>query len=226
MRNPRALRFTLLLLGVLLSSCATVPVPESRAVASTRPPVSRQTAEVQRKLAEGAHYVLGKKELVVRGRRFHMDCTGTVLAIYWYAGIDLARDFPKFSGNGVTRLYRSLEKKNLLYSSPYPLAGDIIFWDNTYDRNLDGRWNDPLTHVGMVLEAGLDGSIVYVHLNYSKGIVLEHMSLLEPNVNEKLVKGEVRIVNSPIRLKSPGRPHPPLWLAGQLYRVLGMGYLF
>jgi hypothetical protein len=226
MSNPGFLRVTLLLLCILLISCSSLPERGTRPVATAPPPITRETAEVQRKLAEGARYVLGKKELVVRGRRFSMDCTGTVLAIYWYAGIDLSRDFHEFSGNGVTRLYRSLEKENLLYSNPYPLTGDIIFWDNTYDRNLDGRWNDPLTHVGMVLEAGADGSIEFVHLNYSNGIILEHMNLLEPDVNEKLVMGEVRILNSPIRLKSPERPHPPLWLAGQLYRVLGMGYLF
>ena len=78
-----------------------------------------------------------------------MDCTGTVLAIYYYAGIDLARDFNKYSGNGVTRLYKSLQAQKLLYETRYPVTGDIIFWDNTYDRNEDGRWNDTLTHVGI-----------------------------------------------------------------------------
>jgi hypothetical protein len=65
-----------------------------------------------------------------------------------------------------------------------------------------------------------------VHLNYTRGIVIENMNLLEPNLSKKLVRGSLRILNSPIRLKEHGRPHPPLWLAGQLYRILGMGYLF
>jgi hypothetical protein len=162
----------------------------------------------------------------VRGRTFPYDCTGLVLAIYWYAGIDLARDFEQYNGNGVSRLYHSLEKANLLYSTPYPATGDIIFWDNTYDRNGDGLWNDTLTHVGMVLHSRPDGSIRYVHLNYTRGIVIEDMNLLEPDLHKKLIRGEMRILNSPIRLKEPGQPHPPLWMAGQLYRILGMGYLF
>jgi hypothetical protein len=78
----------------------------------------------------------------------------------------------------------------------------------------------------MVLRSSPDGSIQYAHLNYSRGIVIENMNLLEPDLHRKLVRGQLRIVNSPIRLREPGKPHPPQWLAGQLYRVLGMGYLF
>ena len=86
------------------------------------------TVALRSKLVEGAQSILGKKQLFVRGRRFNMDCTGMVLAIYWYAGIDLARDFNKFKGNGVTRIYKTLERDNLLYSNDYPLPGDIVFW--------------------------------------------------------------------------------------------------
>jgi hypothetical protein len=210
------------LVFVLLFSCTSILGPRLGPV-STRP---AETSDVQRLLAEGARWALGRRHLVVRGRTFPYDCTGTVLAIYWYAGIDLARDFGEYSGNGVMRLYRSLEKQNLLYSSPHPATGDVIFWDNTYDRNGDGAWNDTLTHMGMVLRSSPDGTIQYVHLNYSRGIVIENMNLLEPNLSKKLIRGSLRILNSPIRLKERGQPHPPQWLAGQLYRVLGMGYLF
>jgi hypothetical protein len=226
MSKSIAPRGALLLLSVLLFSCAGMPELVPPLLPTTRPPITPETAEVQRKLAEGARFVLEKTELEIFGRRFNMDCTGVVLAIYWYAGIDLARDFPKYDGNGVTRLYRSLEREKLLYTNSRPLTGDIVFWDNTYDRNRDGLWNDPLTHVGMVVQTGEGGLIEYVHLNNSEGIVIERMNLLQPGVHEKLVMGEIRILNSPIRLKRPGGRHPRLWLAGQLYRALGMGYLF
>jgi hypothetical protein len=207
---------------ILLFSCTSILGPGG-ALEFERP---EQTSEVQRLLAEGARRVIGRRHLVVRGRSFPYDCTGTVLAIYWYAGIDLARDFARYGGNGVARLYHSLEKQNLLYTSTRPATGDIIFWDNTYDRNGDGAWNDTLTHLGMVLDSRPDGAIQYVHLNATRGIVIEHMNLLEPDQHKKLVRGTMRILNSPIRLKEQGKPHPPQWLAGQLYRVLGMGYLF
>jgi hypothetical protein len=207
---------------VLLFSCTSIMGPRG----GPGPARPAETSDVQRLLAEGARKLLGRRHLVVRGRSFPYDCTGVVRAIYLYAGIDLARDFEQYSGNGVLRLFRSLEKQNLLYSSPHPATGDIIFWDNTYDRNGDGAWNDALTHMGMVLSSRPDGTIQYVHLNYTRGIVIENMNLLEPDLHRKLIRGQLRILNSPIRLKEPGRPHPPEWLAGQLYRVLGMGYLF
>jgi hypothetical protein len=207
-----------------LWSCASIAPPPTRD--SSLSPVARETEDVRRKLAEGGNYVLGKRELVIRGKRFNMDCTGAVLAIYYYAGIDLARDFNKYRGNGVTRLYRSLESEDLLYETRLPVTGDIIFWDNTYDRNEDGRWNDSLTHVGMVMTASRDGTIEYVHLNYRKGIIIEYMNLHEPDVHQQLEKGQMRIVNSPMRMKQAGSAHPQNWLASQLYKTFAMGYLF
>jgi hypothetical protein len=214
-----------LLYALSCASAPSAPLP-GRSGRAARPELSAETVRLQEKLVEGGRYVLGKTELVIRGRRFNLDCTGTVLAIYWYAGIDLARDFDKHEGNGVMRLYRSLESEELIYQTLVPLPGDVVFWDNTYDRNEDGRFNDSLTHVGMVIEAGDDGSVAYVHLNYHRGIVIERMNLRDPEVNQKLVRGEIRVVNSPMRLQEQGKPHPPRWLSGQLYRSFGMGYLF
>ena len=220
--------FIATILLLLLCSCATAAPPPARVSSgpSILSPAAAKTKDVRQKLAEGGNYVLGKKELVIRGKRFNMDCTGAVLAIYYYAGIDLARDFNKYNGNGVTRLYRSLESKDLLYETQYPVTGDIIFWDNTYDRNKDGKRNDSLTHVGMVMNAFSDGTIEYVHLNYRRGIIIEYMNLREPDVYQQLQKGQVRIVNSPMRMKQAGKDHPEDWLASHLYKTFAMGYLF
>ena len=208
---------------LFLEACATAP---SRVPPQAAGPAAKQTEEIRRKLAEGGRYVLGKQELIIRGKRFNMDCTGTVLAIYYYAGIDLARDFNRYTGNGVTRLYKSLEANKLLYNTRYPITGDIIFWDNTYDRNEDGRWNDPLTHVGMVMNVSGNGEVEYVHLNYRRGIIIENMNLREPEIHQRMEKGQMRIVNSPMRMKRSGVAHPEDWLSGQLFKIFGMGYLF
>jgi hypothetical protein len=189
-----------------------------------RPPPVKATADpgvvaLRQKLAEGARSILGKKQLVVRGRHFTMDCTGVVLAVYWYAGIDLSRDFDKFSGNGVSRIYKTLQKDDLLYSNSTPLVGDIIFWDNTYDGD------NPLSHVGMVLEVRDDGTITYVHEHITKGIITEYMNLRNPDTRTMIDNGQVRVINSPLALAVPGKPHPANWLSGQLYRALGMAYL-
>jgi len=219
MKPGRGPIFILSVLLILLEACATVAPPAVN-------PAARGAEEIRRKLAEGGQYVLGKKELIIRGKRFNMDCTGTVLAIYYYAGIDLARDFNKYTGNGVTRLYKSLEAEELLYDTRYPVTGDIIFWDNTYDRNEDGKWNDPLTHVGMVMNVSADGDVEYVHLNYHKGIIVEDMNLRHPEIHQQIEKGRMRIINSPMRMKQAGKAHPENWLSGQLFKIFGMGYLF
>ena len=214
-----------LLLLAFLDACATVPRHVAFEPAPAKATIDPGTVALRSRLVQGAHSILGKKQLLVRGRRFNMDCTGVVLAIYWYAGIDLGRDFSKFKGNGVTRIYKTLERDNLLYSNDHPLPGDIIFWDNTYDENEDARWDDPLSHVGMVVEVDRDGTISYVHYHIRNGITIDYMNLRKPDTWKDVKDGHVRVINSPMRLAAAGKPHPPDWLSGQLYRILGMAYL-
>jgi hypothetical protein len=181
-------------------------------------------SSLQATLLEGTRQVLGQTRLEINGKSFPYDCSGTVRAIYWFAGIDLARRFARYGGNGVNRLYRTLEDLQLLYDTTRPVPGDLIFWDNTYDRNGDGEWNDPLTHAGMVVRTAEDGGIEYVHLNYHKGIVIEFINLLDSDTHQVKAGGTVRIVNSPMRLGAAGRSQPGRWLASHLYRKFGMAY--
>jgi hypothetical protein len=214
-----------LLASLLLGACATTPFRGPDQPPPVRATVDPAVVALRAKLGEGAKSILGAKQLVVRGRRFTMDCTGVVLAVYWYAGIDLARDFNRFSGGGVERIYKTLERENLLYSTATPLVGDIIFWDNTYDHDEDGRWDDPLSHAGMVTGVDPDGTIAYIHYHVTRGIRVDFMNLRSPAVQSTMEAGHMKVINSPMRLAVPGKPHPPNWLAGQLYRVLGLGYL-
>jgi len=208
-----------------LGACTTLPggFPD-------QPPPLQATADpsvvaLREKLAEGARTLLGKRQVVVRGRHFTPDCTGLVLGIYWYAGIDLAKDFRKFTGDGVARIYKTLDREGLLYSTSHPLVGDIIFWDNTYDNNQTLLPDNPLSHIGMVVGVDDDGTIAYIHYHVTRGIVVEYMNLENPDVQSMMVNGRMKVINSPMRLAVPGRPHADKWLAGQLYRALGLGYL-
>jgi hypothetical protein len=220
-----ARRLLPLLLTAFLGACATAPFLGFDQPAPFRATADPSIVALRAKLGEGARSIIGRKQLVVRGKRFTMDCTGVVLAVYWYAGIDLARDFNSFTGNGVSRIYQTLERENLLYSTSSPLVGDIIFWDDTYDENGDLFWNDPLSHVGMVVETGDDGTIPYVHYHVTRGITVDYMNLRSPDVMSRMENGRMRVINSPLRLAAAGQPHPPQWLSGQLYRALGMAYL-
>jgi hypothetical protein len=211
---------------LIFFSCESLKFLEPQSRAPFRATGDPAVVSLRAKLVEGANFLLGKKELEIRGKRFSYDCSGTVLAIYWYAGIDLARDFSRYAGNGVTRIFKSLESAGLLYDSNYPILGDLVFWDNTYDANGDGVWNDALSHIGMVVSTAEDGTVSYVHHHARRGIVIEYMNLREPAVQQRESWGAVRTLNSPMRLSESGVPHPALWLSGQLYRMLGMGYLY
>lgn len=198
-------------------------------VAAYRPPIGQvafpneKLSSTQRKLLAGARYVLGKTSLDINGQRFTYDCSGTILAIYAYAGINLGRRFSRYTGSGVTRIYKIMQANKLLYTTYYPQPGDIVFWDNTYDENENGKWDDELTHAGMVVGVSPNGEISYIHQNYAKGIVVEQMNLLYPSVYTRIIDGIKVTVNSPMRMR--GSPPGPAWLAGQLVRSLGKGYL-
>ena len=183
-----------------------------------------QLTDRQQRIVAAARSMLGRTSLVVRGRSFLYDCTGTILAIYYQAGIDLLPYFDRVSGNGVMRLYKIGQQSNLLYTTHYPQPGDVIFWDNTYDMNGDGKWDDPLTHAGVVIDVRPDGTIDYVHQNYAQGIVIEQMNLLHPSENRRLENGREVVINSPMRMRSEVYMNPSLIFSGQLFRCFAQLY--
>jgi cell wall-associated NlpC family hydrolase len=200
-------------------SAGSATVPAAYTTAGTK-----SLSERQRRILAAAKWMLGRTNLLIDGHRFNYDCTGTILAIYFKAGIDLMPYFNNVTGNGVTRLYRIAKARGLLYTTRYPQTGDIIFWDNTYDSNEDGKWDDPLTHAGIVLGVHSDGTIDYVHQNYARGIVVEHMNLIHPAMYTRVENGRTEIVNSPMRMRSQVYMNPHVFLAGQLYRDFGALY--
>lgn len=211
---------------ILFSSCATIPEREAKAPPPARKPSGNSGKELsgtQKLLVEEAHRLIGVKRLFVKGKSFSHDCSGTVMAIYWYAGIDLTRDFPKYTGGGTERIYKFLKHEGLLYKTKLPAPGDIIFWDNTYDKNKNGKQDDYLTHMGMVVNVDGDGTIQYIHENYRKGIIMASMNLYKSDKYFEIIDGKKIILNDPIRMR--GSPKSDKWLSSQLYRDFAMGYL-
>ncbi|MBN1798808.1 MAG: hypothetical protein JW822_09525 [Spirochaetales bacterium] len=184
----------------------------------------QHTSRTQNLLVEGAHKLLGVNKLVVRGKKFTRDCVGTVSAIYYYAGIDLIKGYSKYSGGGVTSLYTYLKANNLIYRTKNPRIGDIIFWNNTVDKDGDGKMDDGLTHVGMVVAVKEDGTIDYVHNDYKQGIVIAQMNLKKPDIMGEIIGGTWIMINTPVRIKVRGQEHPDMLLSGQLCSWLGQGY--
>ena len=181
---------------------------------------SDDLSSVQQRVVDSARSLVGARSLRINGRRFRYDCTGTILAAYYGAGIDLEAEFSSYTGNGVARLFKLAAAHELVYTGDSPSPGDVIFWDNTYDRNGDGAWNDTLTHAGVVIRTYADGSVDYVHHNYRDGIVVARMSLASPDLHQS----GALLVNSPMRMKSHRHMNPSQWLASHLYRSAGMLY--
>jgi len=206
-------------------SCASAPPPPEVDPAYPLPEASAETwqapvlSEAQRLIAEGGPTLVGKKTLVVNGVTYPNDCTGVVRAAYAFASMDIAFRFGEFSGNGVRRLYETLRSDGLLYSVRYPEPGDLVFWDNTWDANGNKLADDELTHVGVVMSVEADGSIRYLHYNYSKGTVIERMNLVLPGDE---LYDEEGLLNSPLRMR--GSPEGPGSGSAQLFRVFGKGH--
>jgi len=230
-KKPKQRSFTPLFGAALLVfvSCATAPmtraasdVPKEHGKMETSAKDERPI--VRNQVVESARSLLGQKpdaKVMVRGRPFILDCIGTVSAAWWGAGFDIQQDFPKFSGNGVNRLYKSLNNWGSLHELKDPKPGDIIFWENTYDRNEDGKLgNDGLTHAGLVMEVDSDGTVHYLHESVSRGVVISYFNLLHPN-QPKSPNG--KIWNSPMFLGSnyDKKTNPPHWLSGDLWAGFG-----
>jgi len=159
--------------------------------------------------------------VVVNGRSFVLDCIGTVSAIFWGMNIDVRKDFARYYGDGVGRLYQSLQARGALHHDLLPRPGDIIFWSNTWDANADGRLDDdPLTHAGVVMAVDPDGTIHYVHEHVIKGVTVEVMNLQRPG---DYYGPQGRIINSAMALNSgiSRRDNPPHWTSGDLWESFG-----
>jgi len=139
-----------------------------------------------------------------RGRS--MNCTGLVQACYDVLGCD---ERPE----GSTRdLHAWCVANDQTVDTPAP--GDLVFFDDTWDRDDDGRLDDPLTHVGVVVEAEPDGRVRFIHVGSRKlkdGVL--HLGRSEHKRDER-----GNLLNSPLRVRHKRDPRGTRYLAGQLLR--------
>lgn len=178
----------------------------------------------QRKLLDKAYELLGRApdaNIMVNGKRFKLDCIGTVAAIFYAAGIDLQSKYARAPGrNGVSKFYNFLKSSESITDDKLPEVGDVVFWDNTWDYNGNGKFgDDPLTHVGIVTKIDPDGTVHYVHEHRLDGIVVERMNLYYPDVRYDAAGKEL---NSPMHANSNYNKRNNLpWLSGDLWRQCG-----
>lgn len=187
--------------------------------------LSEEMATLRDQVVQGALALVDRSSIEVRDKDFPLDCTGVVLGAYYAAGIDLTEYFGRYTGNGVSRLFQMGEEHDLLNHGPVPQPGDIIFWDNTYDRNDDQQWNDWLTHTGIVVKAYEDGTVEYVHHNFIYGIIVERMNLNDPDTWAVDRGGERFIINAQLRMPAHVYLNPTQKYASHLFRAAGSLYM-
>ena len=159
----------------------------------------RSTAPLWQRVAEA-----GERFLATRPRLRVPACSGLVQAV-------LARAGSHALGGSVRSMWADASARGWVHAGTTPLPGDVAFFDYTYDVNHNGRVDDPLSHVAVVLDVGPDGTITMVH--WGSGAIRELvMNLDEPRVHTR----DGRELNS--YLSAGGYGADGRRLSGQLFR--------
>ena len=146
--------------------------------------------------------VVARRFLVDKPPLRRPDCSGLVIDVLRAVGVQR---------NGGARLMwdNALAEHRVARDRIRP--GDLVFFDRTWDSNGNGRVDDTLTHVAVVVAVEPDGTVVMVHRS-STQIEELRMSLAQPHVHA--VKGVV--VNSYLRSPRYGTASSPR-LSAELY---------
>ena len=179
-------------------------VLDSPTLASQSPPPQpsrRSGPSLGEEAAEAAERFLKHRP---RGARD--DCSGFVIAAYDAAGLTL-------SGSAQS-LWELAQNRGEVHRRKRPNVGDLAYFDNTYDRNKNGRLDDRLTHIAIVLEVDKDGTVTLAHNGTSAGRTTMVMNLHEPNVH---IADSGKVMNTYLRSLS-SRPKNAKRLSGDLWR--------
>lgn len=142
-----------------------------------------------------------------RPQGFRDDCSGFVGAVLTRAGMPV---------DGSSRTYwDNAREAGVTHSRKRPRPGDLAFFDNTYDRNRNGRLDDDLTHVAIVLSVDDDGTIELAHAGTSRGRSTLWMNLRHPDVHRD---DAGKMLNSYLRRRTSRDSRATRYLAGELWR--------
>jgi hypothetical protein len=218
-RYGEAMRFFFIMATiaiVTLVGCATQPNERPRASLPTEYPCCRSVEPVPSSSAivRTAANLVGAKTIVSNGRRIAYDCAGVTRAVFLRHGIDLYDSKPiDPHANGVRIIHAHIKQQGTFHQGPVAHPGDLVFFDNTWDYNGDGKVNDPLTHVGIVERQEPDGTMVFIS-RVAGAVERYHMNLSFPHIH-KTAGG--RILNDYLRRKDVSDSANTGYLTGQLF---------
>jgi hypothetical protein len=169
-------------------------------------------------VVQSATRLIGARGITSQGKRIAYDCAGVTRAIFLEHGIDLYRDASNEpQGNGVRLIHNHVRQHGILHRGTNVSPGDLVFFDNTWDFNGDGKLNDPLTHVGVIERLEPDGTVIFIS-RVANAVERYRMNLDQPHVH-KTAQG--RVLNDYIRRKHPTDQDHTARLTGELFSFYG-----
>lgn len=180
----------------------TASILISVAFASDPNPVvtPRTDYEMARQVVQGAYLYLKQRP------PGSQTCSGFVAAVYSRLGVPLS--------GGSTDLWNRAMDIGAVHYHTRPRIGDIAFYDNTFDANHNRRFDDPTTHVAIVLEVHEDGTILLAHGGATNGRSTFHMNLEHP---EQASGPDNERWNNNVRAQRAGDPDETEYLASMLF---------
>jgi hypothetical protein len=124
-------------------------------------------------------------------KSFRNDCSGFTRKVYSKFNIELFKlptnELKSIEGkwlNGVELIWKYCMKHGKVFTRNTPEIGDIVFFDNTHDRNKNGKNDDYFTHVGIVVKVDSDKTVHYIH-KATSGIKTSTLNLQFENQYKK-----------------------------------------
>jgi len=172
----------------------------------------RAEGEFGERMAAEAVRFLRAGVLEVDGVRFAMSCSELVHAVLVRLGCTGGPSGSQGKG-GTGNIHAWCEKEGLLHTG-LPLVGDLVIFDNTYDRNRNRSNDDDFTHIGIVTGSLEDGTVRFVHVGSGR-VKESHMNLERPGAR---ADSAGNVLNDYVRARKKGDRRGTRYLAGELFR--------
>ena len=153
--------------------------------------------------------IRGTRFVRIGDRRYRDDCSNVLRIPYDRLGIDLFSEHHRFpDANGV----RLIREKGQRVTAPQ--VGDLVIFDDTWDRNRNGEADDPDTHAAIVV--GFEpGGTVLLYNRVRSGHRLFRMNLRRPG--DFVDRATGRRLNDALRRRRAGDPPDLPRTTGQLF---------
>jgi len=165
-------------------------------------------------IVETAVKLVGATTVESNGRHIAYDCAGVTRAVFLKHGIDLYDgELSDSHANGVRIIHAHIRQQGRFHRGPVAYPGDLVFFNNTWDYNGDGKVNDPLTHVGIVEQQESDGTVIFIS-RVAGAVERYRMNLGLPHIHKT---ADGRILNDYLRRKDIIDPANTGYLTGELF---------